>query len=447
MRQLGLEPMPWQQQVAEVAGEFDPETGQFRYQTVDLIVPRQAGKTGLMLPTLIQRISLRKHGRGWYTAQTRQDAQDQFRDGWLPLIKSAPQAAQDRLAVRNANGSERITIKGNGSIIGLFAPGPKALHGKQADMSVVDEAWAFSLADGKSVETGIRPAMATRPLRQRWRTSAAGDHTSTWLDDIQTSGRLLVESGEPTKRAYFEWSAPVDEDDTFDIYDRELWWAAHPALGYTIDEDFLVAEAEELANDPVMFARSYLCIPARLVAVDAIPAKSWRKCVGAVEPDGVVTFAVEMTPDREWAGIVVCTGAGVDVADKRPGSDWVASRLLELRSRWNCKGVVIDSGGPAGALIDAVEKAGVTVTSPTSQEFAQACGSFYDAVIAGTLVHPDEPVLNESVAKAKRRKIGQSWGWERYGVDATALVGATLARWGMETIPEPKKTQLALYVT
>lgn len=445
MRQMGIEPMPWQQQVADVAGEFDEEAGQFRYQTIDLVVPRQAGKTALILPTMLQRASLRRAGRGWYTAQTRQDAADQFRDGWLPLVDNAPLDARRRLHVRRANGSERITIKGSGSIVGLFAPGKKALHGKQADIAVIDETWAFTLPDGKDLETGIRPAMATRPLRQRWRISAAGDWTSSYLDDIQASGRTLVESGEPSRRAYFEWSAPVDEDEAVDVMDPELWWASHPALGFTIDEDFIRGEAAEM--DPVTFARSYLCIPARLVGVDSIPAARWRKCAGAVEQDGWVVFAVDTTPDREWTSIGVAGESGIDVADHRPGTDWVVPRLRELRDRWQCKGVVIDRGSPAGSLADAVEAAGITVTSPTATEFAQACGDFYDAVVNGTLVHPDEPVLNESVGTAKKRKIGQAWGWERFDRDATALVATTLARWGMASIAEPKPRRLFVAVT
>lgn len=454
MRSLGLEPMPWQERVADVAGEFDPESGEFRYQTVDLIVPRQGGKTGLMLPTLIQRASLRRAARCWYTAQTRQDAADVYNLGWMPLLDAAPLAARRRLAIRRANGSERITIKGSGSTIGLFAPGPKALHSKQADAAVVDEVWAFSLPDGELLTTGIRPTMATRPLRQFWRISAAGNHESTWLDDIQASGRAMTEAGEYRRRAYFEWSAPVNPDEAVDITDRELWWAAHPALGHTISESFLEAELDSM--DSVTFARSYLCIPARLVGVDSIPAASWRKCVGSGDQDGWVVFAVDTTPDREWTSIGVASGDAIDIADHRGGTDWVVGRLLELRDRWQCKGVVIDAGSPAGSLIESVEKAGIAVTTPTTSEFAQACGGFYDAVVGSKdadgnpvprLVHPDEPILNESVASAKKRKIGQAWGWERYGRDASPLVSVTLARWGMETIPEPKRKRLFVAVT
>jgi hypothetical protein len=440
MRSFGLEPMPWQRQVSEVAGEFDPELGEFRYQTVDLVVPRQAGKTGLILPTSVQRGSLRRAARCWYTAQTRQDAADVYNLGWMPLIDAAPADSRRRLQVRRANGSERITLKGYGSTIALFAPGPKALHSKQSDMVTVDEVWAFQLADGETLTTGIRPTMATRPLRQLWRISAAGDHTSTWLDSVQESGRALVDGGEYRRRAYFEWSAPVAEGETVDIYDRDLWRASHPALGYTISESFLEAELDGM--DPTTFARSYLCIPARLVGLDAIPARDWRRCAGPVNQEGWVVFAVDTTPDREWSSIAACSASDgvhhLDITDRRPGTDWVVPRLLELRDRWQAKGVVIDAGSPAGSLVDVATKAGIVVSSPTATEFAQSCGAFFDAVIGRTLTHADEPVLNESVAAAKKRKIGQSWGWERYGRDASPLVAATLARWGMETIPEPQ---------
>src|SRR5689334_10794972 len=52
---LGTPLMPWQRHVLDVALEVDPETGRLAYQEVDLTVPRQSGKTLLLLCLMVHR--------------------------------------------------------------------------------------------------------------------------------------------------------------------------------------------------------------------------------------------------------------------------------------------------------------------------------------------------------------------------------------------------------
>jgi phage terminase large subunit-like protein len=50
--------MPWQQDAADVAYEYDPVTGLFRYDEVDITVPRQSGKTTLTLAKKVHRLTV-----------------------------------------------------------------------------------------------------------------------------------------------------------------------------------------------------------------------------------------------------------------------------------------------------------------------------------------------------------------------------------------------------
>ena len=45
--------MPWQRHVADIAYELDEETGRLAYREVRLTVPRQSGKTTLMLAAMM----------------------------------------------------------------------------------------------------------------------------------------------------------------------------------------------------------------------------------------------------------------------------------------------------------------------------------------------------------------------------------------------------------
>ena len=69
---LGTPLMPWQQHVADVALEIDPETGRLAYRELVLTVPRQSGKTTLILALAVHRaIGFGQPQRITYTAQTR----------------------------------------------------------------------------------------------------------------------------------------------------------------------------------------------------------------------------------------------------------------------------------------------------------------------------------------------------------------------------------------
>ena len=101
--------MPWQRIVADVAGEVgdpDPETGvaRMRYPLVLLVVPRRAGKTILTLATHLERLTIGPARRGFYTAQTRNDAAEAWRDDWVPRVEASP--FRRAVKIRNSNGSE-----------------------------------------------------------------------------------------------------------------------------------------------------------------------------------------------------------------------------------------------------------------------------------------------------------------------------------------------------
>lgn len=64
---LGTPLMPWQRYVADTALEIDPETGLLANRGADTTVPRQSGKTSLILPAAIWR-GLFRPGSGSSTA-------------------------------------------------------------------------------------------------------------------------------------------------------------------------------------------------------------------------------------------------------------------------------------------------------------------------------------------------------------------------------------------
>ena len=70
-------------------------------------------------------------------------------------------------------------------------------------------------------------------------------------------------------------------------------------------------------------------------------------------------------------------------------------------------------------------------------ELVRACGDFHDAAVHARLSHRGDYRLTDAVVAATKRRVGESWAWQRRGhADITPLVAVTLARWGVLTAPE-----------
>jgi hypothetical protein len=418
--------MPWQAQVANVALEVDAITGLPAYREVRVKVPRQSGKTLLILLAELDRcLYWGQLQRVLYAAQDRNNSRLKWEEqadflALSPLAKAIHTYRQ--------TGLERMVVPATGSQIGITASGETSGHGFYLDLGVIDEAWAQR---DERLAQAFRPAMMTRPAAQMWVLSTEGTDESVFLNDRCDDGRARVEAGATSGVCYFEWSAGDDDDPD----DEATWWGCMPALGRTVSIETIRADHDAL--DAGDWSRAYLNrrAPAGLTVIPTLTWAGLRRSESQLR--GTPCFAVDITPDRSWTSVAAAgfTGDGkvhVEVVEHRPGTEWVPERMYELYSRWAPWPVVIDPGGPAGSL--SVDLAGVSVKTDavSGREYAAACGNFYDAVIAGRVVHLDQPVLNAAVAGARKRILGDAWAWGRKGgADVSPLVAATLARWGL----------------
>lgn len=268
--------MPWQQQIADVALEVMPD-GTPAFRELNVLVPRQCGKTSLMLAMELQRAIL------WgtpqvigYTAQTGWDARRKLIDDQVPLLEASQLSSTIKRVYRGA-GMESIHFK-NSSRIDVMPSTPTAGHGRVINLGIIDE--AFSDEDDRR-EGALLPAMATKRDAQLFVISTAGTQSSLYLKRKVEQGRAMVEAGIDEGVAYFEFSAGEDDD----IDDPMIWHRTIPALGYTIDEK-VISHARSTMTEGE-FRRAYLCqwtvldeaaIPAKYVArvMDAETSPSGR---------------------------------------------------------------------------------------------------------------------------------------------------------------------------
>lgn len=432
---LGTPLMPWQQHVADVAMEVEPHvdlvTGEITqrlvYREIRLTVPRQSGKTTLMLAAMAHRcVAMGDRQRVSYSAQTGKDARLKWEDEHIPVLERSPFGAL--MKVRRTNGSEAIRWS-NGSLWSLLATTETAGHGAQLDLGVIDE--AFALQDDR-LEQAMKPAMVTRTQPQLWVVSTAGTNDSLYLNDKIDDGRLRATAKDTRSIAYFEWSAPDDAR----IDDEDVWRACMPALGITVPIEAIRSDFESMREPE--FRRAYLN-----QRQDRLAAQPWQILsediwLGCVDErsriDGPVSIALDVTPSRAMsslcaAGLRADGKIHVEVIGNRAGTSWVLDWFGQGDRVAKYGSVTIDPVSAAGSLAGDLRRLGLKVNEISSRQMATACGKFFDCVVDGSLVHINQVALNSAVAGSKRRTLGDSWAWHRRdtSTDVSPLVGCTLA--------------------
>lgn len=433
--------MPWQRLVADVAMEIDPGTGQLRYREVVVTVPRQSGKTTLVLAVMVHRaLGFRLPQVITYTAQSRIKAREKWEDEHLAILDRSPLKGFYR--VRKTTGNEAILWR-NGSRHGIDASTDKAGHGPTVDLGVLDE--AFAHADSR-VEQGLKPSMVTRPSAQLHILSTAGTVKSEYFRGKVNAGRVRCELGMPSRTAYIDFSAADDEDPA----DPATWYGCMPALGLVrpdgtgITEATIQAEFESM--DLADFRRAYLnqwldAFPEEWLVISA---DDWDGCAdpASARPGRPVALVADVAPEGASAAIAMAgtrpdgrVVAEIPEGDHREGTGWVVPRLLELKRKYRPCAIVIDKRSWTGSLIDEAQNAGLEIVKPTSEEVGQAFGLFYVAVSDRAFVHLGaalQPALRDAVKGAARRDIGdglQAWTRKNSAVDISPLCAVTLAVW------------------
>lgn len=418
--------MPWQEMVADVGGELDDD-GVPAYREVVFTVPRQSGKTQLVLSWECQRAV------GWehlgpqvcaYTAQDGTAARKKLLTDQVPLLERHKRALGISRIYRGTGPFEGVLWQ-NGSRLGMLASTDDAGHGGTIDLAVKDEFWKDH--DDRR-DQSLRPAMITRLHAQVLTCTTMGTEESVPWNRLVERGRAAVESGKTNGIAYFEWSAPLDSDPD----DPATWWGCMPALGFTVVESVIAGEREAMADNE--FRRAFLNQQTK--ADDrVIPATLWADvCDPNVVASGDLVFALEANEDRLGGCVVACSRGELpvlEVVDHRRGNpSWLVERARELAASHPGAAFAVSPRGPMGPLLPSLERVGVRLVLVPPNELASASGRFFDAVVERQVRVRREPVLDAAVAAAVKRQTGESWVWGRRAQeDVSPLLAATVALW------------------
>lgn len=481
--------MPWQRHVVDVALELDPDTGELWYEEVVITVPRQSGKTTLIMAILVWRCVMLARSIGHqtctYIAQSGKMARRKLEREFAVILRAAkrfeeiqqssrqrPTRANEWKLSMNNNG-EHILF-GTGSYLGIDPPTEDAAHGDVLDMPVIDE--AFSREDDL-VEQAVDAATVTRWSPQTFIVSTVGNFKSIFLARKVIAGRKAVE--DPTSRTcYMEWSVPETEADWDKV---EVWRRYLPALGHTITERRLLARLDKAKRNPdevdedgyepgvAGFKRGYLNIWPSFPnfgasGVDSeLDVDKWEALAVKESENsdivGHVVIGVGVAKDGISAAIVLAGRRAdgvvqIEVLEKASGTWWIEKRLRDFAEKWNPVVVAWDNGGPARVVSPELNRSAVQGSPPaevlalTGREWSAACEAFKRAVEGDPddgedhprLRHLGDELMKDAVAGCLRRDSGQGWVWDLASspADITPLIAATAALRAVELMPEPE---------
>jgi len=424
---LGYTLFEWQQYVCDVGLEKDKQ-GNYKYRTVCAQVSRQSGKSKL-IETRIAYELLQPKRHVAYTAQDRNMAKVKWDEHLLSFLMS-PKFSKRIGKVSKTNGSEKIYMR-NGSTYGIVTPNDKGARGLSLNLMVIDEALTHPL----SLIANLQPTLATKRNGQLWMMSNAGrPGQSELLEHYRELGHREIADPQ-NKLAWFEWS-PLSDD--FDYMDERVWYQAIPSLHE--DKGVLLEAVREAAqtNSAEIFTKEWLNVWPAKDAVQVIGTEFWDSLARTdIVLGSEVVFGVDISRERDRAAIgvsgLVRDFTPIELVECKEGTSWVLPKLIELCKKYKTK-VVIDTGSPAASLIAELQKNEVGVMAIHLREYARACGSFYDAVMAKTICHIDDPNLRSAIMGSSKRPLGDSWAWNRQSTtNITPLVAVTLARYGVVT--------------
>lgn len=449
---LGFDFMPWQQLVADVGGELDPD-GSPHYQIIVVTIHRQGGKTTLILAVETHRCLVwARPQRVIYAAQSRGAAVEKFVEDQVPMLEASMLGDLGRPSMKNGHEAWRW---GNRSRIGFQSNTKKAGHGLTNDLVVADE--IFSQVDWR-LEQSLMPTLATKQDWQWWNFSTAGDETSLFLLDKVRRGRHLVESGNDSRIAYFEWSIPVDED----IDDPAVWLKYLPAVGLTIRVEELQTFRANMPDPEFRRAFGNQWVDSSDERPRVIPAGDWDAMANPAakrDPAGEGRLAIDAAPDGSVTSIGIAvknTETGkihIEALETRPGMAWVPRRVKEILARpgrEQFERTVTLSLKTCGSLVPELEKdepdglKRVTVDPLPQTEWDAACALFLTDALKkgadgkGEFEHLGDPELDAAVASAGQKVSGDGWHWNRRDTEPISpLCAVTLAHWALAKKPAP----------
>ena len=422
LEQIDQKLLPWQEHVLRDMLKVDKHNNFIR-KTNLLLVSRQAGKTHLARIRILAGLYLFGEKSIIAMSSNRAMALDTFRKV-CELVEDTPLLRTQLKQIRVANGQESLELL-NGARYEIVAATRDGSRGKTADLLFVDEVREIS----EEAWTAARPITRARPNSQIMLTSNAGDAFSSVLNDL----RQRANSYPPKTLGYWEYSAP----DFCDIWDKNGWYQANPALGYLVDEDTI---AEAIATSSVEATRTETLCQWVSALRSPFPYKAFEDLTVQdlqITPGRTTIFAIDVAVTKKDASLVAAQqlddgkiAVGVVAqfhSDTAIDELKVAVEVHEWARKYRPKLICYDKYTTL-SIAERLSLSGQKTVDMSGQIFYQACSDLLDAIVNQRLIHNGQQSLVDSINNCAAKETDAGWRIVRRksAGDVSAAIGLAM---------------------
>lgn len=439
-----LDPFDWQINVLRPWLGVD-KIGKWTSPVCGLSVPRQNGKS---LGVVAARCNYGMVIRGEsviYTAHLQKTATETFEI--MRDFFNTPKLKKRVEVIKSALGREEIKLK-NGARIKFLARTRNGGRGQHGDLLIFDEAQELDPKQQASFTFAISASPNPQTI-----------YLGTPPDEINDPGvfrtiRSKAINRQSKRTSWAEWSvSEVPED----VNDKRWWYMTNPSLGITIQESTIEAEVEQ--QDVEEFSRERLGWWCNTASANQIVSREdWDECLTLEPPkksqDEKIAAGVKFTADGANVALSVAVKQGnrvyvecIEYCSMSKGITWLASWLVDRKDVLSV--VCIDGRSNTGSLVAKLNELefpekGMQVMG--SSAVVSACSMFTNAVNEHELEHSEQPLLDESVCSAVKRKIGNDggWGFGNGKTDCAPAESTAFAYYGVITSKRNPKKKLRI---
>jgi phage terminase large subunit-like protein len=403
LEQIGQELLPWQKHVLTDMLKVNKD-GNFIRKTNLLLVSRQAGKTHLARIRILAGLYLFGEKSIVAMSSNRAMALDTFRKV-CDLVEETPLLRTQLKQIRVANGQESLELL-NGARYEIVAATRDGSRGKTADLLFVDEVREIS----EEAWTAARPITRARPNSQIFMCSNAGDSFSQVLNDL----RQRALSYPPKSLGFWEYSAP----DFCDIWDKDGWYQANPALGYLVDEETI---AEAIATSSVEATRTETLCQWITALRSPFPHRAFEDLTVQdlqIMPGRTTIFAIDIAVTKRDASLVAAQqmddgkiAVGVIAqfhSDTAVDELKIAAEVNDWAKKYRPRLICFDKYTTA-SVAERLSLSGQKTQDMSGQIFYQACSDLLDSIVNQRLIHTGQKSLVDSMNNCAAKETDAGW--------------------------------------
>lgn len=440
--EYGMKLLPWQRLVLR-RWLAEDENGDFINLECGLSVPRQNGKTEIIVARIIYGIIFRG-ATGLFTAQTADTANtvkrrvQKFFNGnaheeIVNLLTPRFREKERNYSYIEFTNGARYDFSTRTRMGGLGTTNDELIFDEAADVTDDHLSTLMPTASASKLDPQIIYC-GTPPMA-----SSAGQ--------VYSRVRKQILGGK--KGAWTEWGV----EKLTDPEDISCWYASNPSLGYHLRQKIIEAECGSMSQDE--FNHMRLGWWSGIEERRAIQQKAWDE-IFEEKPDFDDSFkpvyAIKLSRDRDYSLAVALPLKDGRIHVEIIMQDFMIkgwSKLTKwLIDRWrDCSVIVIDGINGQELLIKELVDAKVPMKKikiPNVKQVVSAHQLAEMAIEAKDVSHYNQPLLNQAVRATKKRPIGRDggFGWESMSKNVTTspIDAFTYAYWGQIAFQKKKTT-------